>query len=203
MDCRYGKGAYGGLWTENIVQALSRDLLAAAMQRLEAAGYHIVLHVHDEIVVEVRTDFGSVEEFQRTGPKACRSLPRFGQARGFASSPSRNPSPIERAPATLQPGSTRPRGIKITVRMRATRTRTAAPRTPTMLAIVVATTIMRPANNHGAPAPPATFIATPPVRLTFALFAPGASNFRSTIGRTAAGSGVNRRAQKSPTDCRS
>lgn len=54
---------YGGMLTENIVQAISRDLMVEAMIRVEAAGYWIVLTVHDEIISEVDFSFGSDEEF--------------------------------------------------------------------------------------------------------------------------------------------
>jgi DNA polymerase len=45
---------YGGELTENIVSAICRDLLARSLVACEAAGLPVVLHIHDEIVVEVR-----------------------------------------------------------------------------------------------------------------------------------------------------
>jgi len=53
---------YGPKLVENIVQAASRDLLTEAMLRLKNNGFDIVMHVHDEIVLEVEECKSSVEE---------------------------------------------------------------------------------------------------------------------------------------------
>lgn len=46
---------YGGKLVENIVQAIARDCLAVAIQRLENAGFEIVMHIHDECVIDAPT----------------------------------------------------------------------------------------------------------------------------------------------------
>lgn len=47
---------WGGKLVENIVQAIARDCLAFAMIRLRGAGYDIVGHVHDEVIIEAPLD---------------------------------------------------------------------------------------------------------------------------------------------------
>lgn len=56
---------YGGMLTENAVQAIARDLMACAMFRAECYGYPVVLTVHDELVAERDDDgTGSYKEFE-------------------------------------------------------------------------------------------------------------------------------------------
>jgi DNA polymerase len=55
---------YGGMLTENVVQAIARDLMAESMIRVEAAGYPIVLTVHDEVISETPLEYGSQKEFE-------------------------------------------------------------------------------------------------------------------------------------------
>lgn len=62
---------YGGKLVENIVQATARDCLAISMQRVTALGYNIVMHVHDEIIVDCPIeDTGAMERIN-----ACMAEP--------------------------------------------------------------------------------------------------------------------------------
>lgn len=57
------EGTYGGALTEHVVSGTARDLMAEAMLREEAAGYPLVLTVHDELLAD-RKSGGSVAEFE-------------------------------------------------------------------------------------------------------------------------------------------
>ena len=54
---------YGGKLTENIIQAISRDIMAEALIRLDKHGYTPVMSIHDESVSEVPDDGPSIEEY--------------------------------------------------------------------------------------------------------------------------------------------
>lgn len=58
--------SHGGVFTENIVQAIARDLLAEAMLRLEAEpDMPVVLDTHDEVLCEIEEDKLDKERFER------------------------------------------------------------------------------------------------------------------------------------------
>lgn len=62
---RWGRQeTYGGKLVENVVQAVARDCLAVNIMRVQAKGYNIVMHIHDEMVVEVPED-DAANAFQR------------------------------------------------------------------------------------------------------------------------------------------
>lgn len=52
---------WGGKLVENLIQAIARDCLAESMIRLDTEGYKIVMHVHDEVILDVPIGTGSLE----------------------------------------------------------------------------------------------------------------------------------------------
>lgn len=56
---------YGGKLVENCIQAIARDCLALAIENLEAAGYHVVFHVHDEVVIDCPADRADLDDVVR------------------------------------------------------------------------------------------------------------------------------------------
>lgn len=68
---------YGGRLTENVVQAIARDVLANSLLLAEKAGLNPVMHVHDEIVCEVKTGtkLDLLLNIMKTVPKWAPGLP--------------------------------------------------------------------------------------------------------------------------------
>lgn len=69
---------YGAKLVENITQGMCRDILVEAMRRVEQAGFDIVAHVHDEMIVEIPNGVSSVEEIcgiMSVPPEWCADLP--------------------------------------------------------------------------------------------------------------------------------
>lgn len=71
---------YGGKLTENIVQAIARDLLGNSMLQLENAGYYPVCHIHDECLVEVPEEnaqayYEEMAKIMSTPPEWASDLP--------------------------------------------------------------------------------------------------------------------------------
>ena len=71
---------YGGKLTENVVQAIARDILGCVLLRAEEAGLDVVFHIHDEIVVEARPGqtLQDVEALFSRPISWCRDLPLSG-----------------------------------------------------------------------------------------------------------------------------
>ena len=65
---------------ENLIQATARDVMAGMVLQIEAAGYPVVLHVHDEIVAEVPIDtapeaMAEIRRIMSTPPEWMPTLP--------------------------------------------------------------------------------------------------------------------------------
>ncbi len=56
------QSTWGGKIVENIVQAIARDCLATAMLNLDYCGYKIVMHVHDEVIIEMPKGVGTLDK---------------------------------------------------------------------------------------------------------------------------------------------
>lgn len=77
---QYGRqDTYGGRLAENATQAVARDVLAEAIIRLEDAGYRVVAHVHDEILVETTDDWHDVQKIMVQSPSWATGLPIDGE----------------------------------------------------------------------------------------------------------------------------
>lgn len=84
-DATGEKRTYGGKLVENAVQAIARDLLCDALLACEREELRTIMHVHDEIVVEVDAQRAEeakakMEEIMSRTPAWCAGLPLAAKA---------------------------------------------------------------------------------------------------------------------------
>jgi DNA polymerase len=82
-------GTYGGSLMENVIQAICRDLLVHAMLTIDEEGYPIVLHVHDEIIIESQENVASyklmiMQDIMRTPPEWAAGFPLWADCKIMA-----------------------------------------------------------------------------------------------------------------------
>ncbi len=80
----YDSSTYGGKLVENIVQATARDILGYSLMALDKEGYDIVMHVHDEVIIEIEKDrfeLDKVNKILGVEPEWAKGLPL--NAEGF------------------------------------------------------------------------------------------------------------------------
>ena len=78
---KWGKiRTYGGKLTENVVQAIARDILGVVILRAREAGLPVVFHIHDEIIVEAAPGqtLQQVEDLFSKPITWCSDLPLKG-----------------------------------------------------------------------------------------------------------------------------
>lgn len=68
---------YGGKLVENITQAVARDLLSHSITLLENTGHDIVMHIHDEVVIEAppETTVDEVCDLMSRAPQWADGIP--------------------------------------------------------------------------------------------------------------------------------
>lgn len=73
LSCVFGKHLI-----VDATQAIARDILAEAMDRISAEDLNIVAHVHDEVIIEAPKDQYTVDEvckLMSVNPAWCKGLP--------------------------------------------------------------------------------------------------------------------------------
>ena len=76
---------YGANLFQNSVQALARDCFGFILKNLNDAAFDVVLHVHDEVVVEVEEEKAEeikneIQQIMMTGPKWMKNVPLSSEA---------------------------------------------------------------------------------------------------------------------------